>query len=44
VHWSWGNRQRPGQEAFAQGLSSKATDAERSRALWSLTEGLVGLA
>jgi protochlorophyllide reductase len=43
VHWSWGNRQRPGQAAFAQGLSSKATDAERSRELWSLTEALVGL-
>lgn len=43
VHWSWGNRQRPGQEAFAQGLSSKATDTERSRELWSLTEDLVGL-
>eukprot|EP01035_Chromulina_nebulosa_P045855 gene45855-biopygen31719 len=44
VHWSWGNRQRLGREAFAQGLSTKATDAVRSRDLWVLTAGLVGLA
>ena len=44
VHWSWGNRQLAGREAFAQGLSSKATDAGRSRELWELSVGLVGLA
>jgi protochlorophyllide reductase len=44
VHWSWGNRQREGREAFAQSLSAKATDAARSRELWDLTAGLVGLA
>lgn len=43
VHWSWGNRQKEGREAFSQGLSSKATDAERSARLWDLTRGLVGL-
>jgi protochlorophyllide reductase len=43
VHWSWGNRQREGRKAFSQGLSIKATDAERSRELWDLTAGLVGL-
>ncbi|QIQ87980.1 protochlorophyllide reductase [Erythrobacter sp.] len=43
VHWSWGNRQREGREAFAQGLSPKATDAARARELWDLTAGLVGL-
>ena len=43
VHWSWGNRQKEGREAFSQGLSSKATDAERSARLWDLTNGLVGL-
>jgi protochlorophyllide reductase len=41
-HWSWGNRQHEGREAFAQGLSTKATDAARSRELWELTTGLVG--
>jgi len=43
VHWSWGNRQKPGAAAFEQGLSSKATDAARSRELWDLSAGLVGL-
>ena len=43
VHWSWGNRQREGREAFAQGLSPKATDAARARELWDLTARLVGL-
>ncbi len=41
VHWSWGNRQREGREAFAQDLSAKATDAARSRELWYLTAGLL---
>ncbi|NBC88004.1 MAG: protochlorophyllide reductase [Alphaproteobacteria bacterium] len=43
VHWSWGNRQREGREAFAQGLSARASDAARSRELWDLTARLVGL-
>ncbi|WP_439532803.1 protochlorophyllide reductase [Polymorphobacter sp.] len=43
VHWSWGNRQVPGREAFAQPLSAKAESAARSARLWDLTAGLVGL-
>ena len=43
VHWSWGNRQEPGRRAFAQSLSSKATDTTRSATLWDLTAGLVGI-
>ena len=43
VHWSWGNRQEPGRLAFAQNLSSKATDATRSKTLFDLSAGLVGL-
>ena len=43
VHWSWGNRQKTGREAFSQSLSSKATDAERSQLLWGLSAKLVGL-
>jgi len=43
VHWSWGNRQREGRQAFAQSLSPKATDAARARELWDLTARLVGL-
>jgi protochlorophyllide reductase len=43
VHWSWGNRQQAGREAFAQNLSEKATDTARSKQLWDLSAGLVGL-
>lgn len=43
VHWSWGNRQQEGRNAFAQGLSAKATDADRSKVLWDLSAGLVAL-
>jgi len=43
LHWSWGNRQRAGRAAFSQGLSPKATDAARSRQLYDLSRGLVGL-
>jgi protochlorophyllide reductase len=43
IHWSWGNRQHKGRKAFAQSLSSKASDAARSRELWELSAGLVGL-
>ncbi len=43
VHWSWGNRQQEGRAAFAQNLSIKATDTARSKTLWDLSAGLVGL-
>jgi len=43
VHWSWGNRQVEGREAFAQPLSSQASDPRRSAELWDLSAGLVGL-
>jgi protochlorophyllide reductase len=42
VHWSWGNRQREGREAFAQALSAKANDQARAARLWELSESLVG--
>lgn len=42
VHWSWGNRQREGAEAFAQPLSAKAENARRSARLWELSCGLTG--
>lgn len=44
VHWSWGNRQQPGRQAFAQPLSAKANDAARAARLWALSEKLVQLA
>ena len=43
VHWSWGNRQREGRQAFAQPLSSKATRVELGQRLWDLSAGLVQL-
>ncbi len=44
VHWSWGNRQQAGRQAFAQPLSAKASDQARAARLWTLTARLVGLA
>jgi len=44
VHWSWGNRQAPGRQAFAQPLSAKAENEARARRLWTMSEKLVGLA
>jgi protochlorophyllide reductase len=44
VHWSWGNRQQPGRQAFSQPLSAKANDEVRAARLWTLSEKLVGLA
>jgi protochlorophyllide reductase len=43
VHWSWGNRQKEGRQAFSQPLSAKATDAARASRLWELSERFVGL-
>jgi protochlorophyllide reductase len=44
VHWSWGNRQKAGREAFSQPLSAKANDEARASRLWSYSERMVGLA
>ncbi|WP_086617938.1 protochlorophyllide reductase [Erythrobacter tepidarius] len=44
VHWSWGNRQKPGAKAFAQPLSAKAENQRRAARLWDLSAALVGLA
>ena len=44
VHWSWGNRQKAGRQAFAQPLSAKANDAARASRLWALSEQFTGLA
>jgi protochlorophyllide reductase len=43
VHWSWGNRQKEGREAFSQPLSARASDAARNARLWDLTAKLTGL-
>jgi protochlorophyllide reductase len=43
VHWSWGNRQRAGREAFAQPLTARASDEALGRRLWDLSAQCVGL-
>ena len=43
VHWSWGNRQVPGRQAFAQPLSAKATQLTMGIRLWELSNQLVGM-
>ena len=43
VHWSWGNRQRAGREAFAQPLTARAQQEALGRRLWELTAKCVGL-
>ncbi len=40
IHWSWGNRQREGNRAFAQPLSAKARDRAHAARLWELSEAL----
>jgi len=44
VHWSWGNRQKEGRQAFAQPLSARGTNEARNERLWDLTLKAVGLA
>jgi protochlorophyllide reductase len=43
LHWSWGNRQRDGAEAFSQRLSASAQNAARAARLWELSAAMVGL-
>ncbi len=43
VHWSWGNRQRDGREAFHQKLSAQAENQARAERLWDLSLALCGV-
>ncbi len=43
VHWSWGNRQKLGREAFSQKLSERIINPTTSEKLWELSKKLVGL-
>jgi protochlorophyllide reductase len=43
VHWSWGNRQKEGRQAFVQELS-KGSDNVKAARMWDLSMKLVGLA
>ncbi len=44
VHWSWGNRQKQGRDAFVQELSAEGSDDTKAKRLWELSETLVGTA
>ena len=43
VHWSWGNRQKLGREAFPQKLSKRIIDSYLTKQTFELTRKLVGL-
>ncbi|NEQ42177.1 MAG: protochlorophyllide reductase [Leptolyngbya sp. SIOISBB] len=43
-HWSWGNRQQQGRQAFVQELSDEGSDDLKAKRLWELSERLVGVA
>ena len=43
VHWSWGNRQQQGRQAFVQELSAEGSDDAKARRLWELSEKLVAI-
>ena len=43
VHWSWGNRQKHGRQAFSQKLSKRIIDSNISKQTYELTRKLVGL-
>ena len=43
VHWSWGNRQQKGREAFAQPLTARAQNQQLGERLWALSAQCVGL-
>ncbi|MGF1480622.1 MAG: protochlorophyllide reductase [Cyanophyceae cyanobacterium] len=43
-YWSWGNRQQPDRRSFVQEVSDEASDEDKAKRLWELSEKLVGLA
>lgn len=43
-YWSWGNRQKAGRQSFVQEVSDEASDMDKAKKLWELSEKLVGLA
>lgn len=44
VYWSWGNRQKKNGKSFVQEVSVEASDEQKAKRLWELSEKLVGLA
>jgi protochlorophyllide reductase len=44
AYWSWGNRQKKNGKSFVKEVSPEASDDEKAKRLWELSEKLVGLA
>jgi len=44
TYWSWGNRQQKDGKPFVQKVSREASDDEKAKRMWDLSEKLVGLA
>ncbi|MEC4819092.1 MAG: protochlorophyllide reductase [Scytonema sp. PMC 1069.18] len=44
VYWSWGNRQKKNGKSYIQQVSPEASDNEKAKRMWDLSERLVGLA
>ncbi|MEM6424338.1 MAG: protochlorophyllide reductase [Cyanobacteria bacterium P01_D01_bin.128] len=43
AYWSWGNRQQAGRQSFVQEVSNEASDNDKAKKLWQLSQKLVGL-
>ena len=43
AYWSWGNRQKKDGKSFVQKVSPEASDLDKAKRLWDLSEKLVGL-
>jgi len=44
TYWSWGNRQKKNGKSFVQEVSREASDDDKAKRMWDLSEKLVGLA
>ncbi|MBE9037358.1 protochlorophyllide reductase [aff. Roholtiella sp. LEGE 12411] len=44
TYWSWGNRQKKNGKSFVQEVSKEASDDDKAKRMWDLSEKLVGLA
>lgn len=44
AYWSWGNRQKKDGKSFVQKVSPEASDLDKAKRMWDLSEKLVGLA
>ncbi|MBH8552136.1 protochlorophyllide reductase [Nostocaceae cyanobacterium CENA357] len=43
AYWSWGNRQKKDGKSFVREVSPEASDDEKAKRLWDLSEKLVGI-